>query len=48
MQIALEELLAATSQFGLAGEPEANGWALHGPTQLPVALHCYANSPVEE
>jgi len=38
MQIALEELLAATSQFQLAAEPELQGWALHGPTRLPLAL----------
>jgi cytochrome P450 len=38
MQIALEELLAMTSVFKLAGPPDVNGWALHGPTRLPVAL----------
>ncbi len=38
MQIALEELLAATSHFELAGEPEVNGWALHGPTRLPICF----------
>ena len=38
MRIALEELLAATSEFSLAGEPEVSGWALHGPTRLPLSL----------
>jgi cytochrome P450 len=38
MRIALEELLAATTEFSLAGEPEVSGWALHGPTRLPLLL----------
>jgi cytochrome P450 len=38
MRVALEELLVATSEFSLSGEPEVSGWALHGPTRLPLAL----------
>jgi cytochrome P450 len=38
MRIAVEELLAATSEFSLAAEPDVSGWALHGPTRLPLAL----------
>jgi cytochrome P450 len=38
MQIAIEELLAATTHFQLAGEAEVQGWALHGPTRLPITL----------
>ncbi len=38
MQIALGELLQATTHFELAGHPDVQGWALHGPTRLPLAL----------
>jgi cytochrome P450 len=38
MRVALEEVLAATAAFELAGEPAVSGWALHGPTRLPIAL----------
>jgi cytochrome P450 len=38
MRIALEELLAATESFTLAGEVPALAWPLYGPEALP--LHC--------
>jgi cytochrome P450 len=38
MRVALEELLAATSEFRLAGDPHLSGWALHGPTRVPLVL----------
>jgi cytochrome P450 len=48
LRVALEELLSATAHVALAGEPETSGWALHGPTRLPLALQArfvdYANA----
>jgi cytochrome P450 len=37
LRIALEELLARTSSFGRAGEPEMLGWPVYGPETLPLA-----------
>jgi cytochrome P450 len=37
LRIALEELLARTSSFERAGEPEMLGWPVYGPETLPLA-----------
>ncbi|HEX4520677.1 MAG TPA: cytochrome P450 [Gaiellaceae bacterium] len=37
LRVALEELLARTSSFERAGEPEMLGWPVHGPETLPLA-----------
>ncbi len=42
LRIALEELLARTSSFGPAGEPEMLGWPVYGPETLPLTV---ARSP---
>lgn len=36
LRIALEELLARTASFELAGEPELLGWPVYGPETLPL------------
>jgi cytochrome P450 len=42
LRIALEELLAATDSFELAGEPRMLGWPVYGPASLP--LRCVGSS----
>ena len=37
LRIALEELLARTSSFERAGEPQMLGWPVYGPETLPLA-----------
>jgi cytochrome P450 len=37
LRIALEELLARTSSFERAGEPQMLGWPVYGPATLPLA-----------
>jgi cytochrome P450 len=36
IKVALEELLARTAEFGLAGEPVMQFWHPHGPHSLPI------------
>lgn len=38
LRTGLAELLAATSSFGLAAEPEPLRWPVHGPATLPAVL----------
>ncbi|GAA0904607.1 hypothetical protein GCM10009557_80170 [Virgisporangium ochraceum] len=38
LRIGVERLLAATSEFGPAGEPQMLPWPVHGPATLPIRL----------
>jgi cytochrome P450 len=45
LRIALEELLARTSSFERAGEPEMLGWPVYGPETLPLSCVQASRSP---
>jgi cytochrome P450 len=46
MRLALEELLAATSHFEVAGEVAPVYWPLYGPESLPVRCEAHSRRPM--